>query len=324
MPSTRRAVLAGSAAAGATALFGRPLRAQAALIGAGNQAPGYYRFTLGDVRLTALNDGLWNRPIDRRFIRNVPFSTVRRAMAAAFMPSHSALPVPITALVVESGGKRVLIDTGSAGQIVDTAGTLNDNLAAAGIRPESIDIVLISHFHPDHIDDIKTKDNVRVFPNAEIKVPSAEWAYWMDDTHLRAAPADHKMYFLNARRIFADLAKEVTRFTPGEVAPGITAIAAPGHTPGHAAYAVASGRQSMLVLSDTAFHPALFVRHPEWQLSWDVDPVLAVKTRRRLLDRAAADRMLVQGYHFPFPASGHIARDGKGFSFVPVEWQPAP
>ena len=321
MSMTRRALLAGSAAVAGTSVFVGPAPAAAAPIGAKDQAPGYYRYKLGDARLTAVNDGIWNRPIDKTFVRNAPFAEVRRTMERAFMPSRAALPVPITGLVVDAGGKRVLIDTGSAGQIVDTAGTLNENLVSAGITAQSIDIILISHFHPDHIDNIKTKDNGRVFPNAEIKVSAAEWAYWMDDTHLRAAPAEKKMYFLNARRIFADIAQEVTRFAPGEVAPGITAIAAPGHTPGHTAFAVTSGRQSMLVLSDTSFHPALFVRHPDWQLVWDVDPALAVKTRRRLLDRAAADRMLVQGYHFPFPAVGHIVRTADAYDFVPELWQ---
>ena len=137
-----------------------------------------------------------------------------------------------------------------------------------------------------------------------------------------ASPAIRK-YFLNARRIFRDLAGEVKRFTPGsELAPGITAIAAPGHTPGHVAFAVASGIHSMLVLADTARNPELFVRHPEWQPSFDMDGLVAVGSRRRLLDQAAADRMLVHGYHFPFPAIGHIAKAGTGFELVPAMWQP--
>jgi glyoxylase-like metal-dependent hydrolase (beta-lactamase superfamily II) len=129
--------------------------------------------------------------------------------------------------------------------------------------------------------------------------------------------------FLNANRVFRGLATRVTRFEPGtEVAPGITSIAAFGHTPGHVVYAVADGHQSILVLCDTTNHPWLFVRHPDWQPIFDMDGMGAAAFRKQMLDRAAADRMLVQGYHFPFPATGHIARRGAGYDFIPVQWSP--
>jgi glyoxylase-like metal-dependent hydrolase (beta-lactamase superfamily II) len=185
-------------------------------------------------------------------------------------------------------------------------------------------VIAISHFHPDHINGVKTKDDELVFANAEILVSAPEWAFWMDDAKMSAAPEGLKGNFLNVRRIFGNIARDVRRYEPGqEVAPGITSIAAYGHTPGHTAFAVASGNQSMLVLSDTTNHPWLFVKNPEWQGSFDMDGNMAVATRRKLLDRAAADRMLVQGYHFPFPASGHIGREGKAYNFVPVVWQPS-
>jgi glyoxylase-like metal-dependent hydrolase (beta-lactamase superfamily II) len=216
-----------------------------------------------------------------------------------------------------------LIDAGTAGQVADTAGVMMANLAAAGIAPTAIDTVVISHFHPDHIDGLKTKDGDKVFTNAEILVPEPEWTYWMDDAAMTKAPDRIKLYFRNARRIFGDIAKDVRRFKPGaEVAPGITSIPAFGHTPGHCAFAIASGRQSMLAMSDAVRNPYLFARHPEWQPLFDMDGPLAVKTRKQMLDRAAADRMLVEAYHFPFPACGHIARSGKGYELVPVEWQP--
>ena len=145
----------------------------------------------------------------------------------------------------------------------------------------------------------------------------------MDDGQFNRAPDRIKLYFLNARRIFGDIAGEVRRFKPGaEVAPGITSIPAYGHTPGHTAFAVASGNQSVLLMGDAVRNPYLFARNPHWQPSFDMDGPLAVKTRRRMLDRAAADRMLVEAYHFPFPACGYIARSGRGYEFVPSEWRP--
>ena len=311
----RRAFMAGAAAlVGTTALPSPVLAAQQADI----QSTGFRRLRLGDVTVIAVHDGVWQRPIDAGFVPNAPFEAVQRAMAEASMPSTERLPTPFTPLVVETGGKRVLIDTGTGGQIAPTANAFATNLAAAGIDAQTIDIVLVSHFHPDHINGIKTKDNARVFLNAEIKVPAAEWAFWMDDANLRAAPAPMKIYFLNARRVFADITREVTRFTEGEVAPGIVAIPAPGHTPGHTVFTVSSGRETMLVLSDTTNHPALFARHPHWQPAIDMDGPAAAAVRRKLLDRAASERMLVQGYHFPFPACGTIVRAGSGYEFMPA------
>ena len=306
-------------AAGCAAL---PLSARAAAPAAKAQGPGVYRYKLGDIQLTALYDGIWYLPIDAKFVHNASAAEVDDALAADFLPP-SVLPISFTALLVNTGGKLVLIDTGTAGQIADSAGFMNANLAVAGIAPEAIDIILISHFHPDHIDGIKAKDGAKVFRNAEILVPEPEWKFWMDDGNMsRASGAVHR-YFLNARRIFNDIAKEVRPFKPGaEVAPGIVSLAAFGHTPGHTAFAIYSGGQSMLAMSDTAREPFLFVRHPQWQPSYDMDGPLAAKTRTEMLDRAAADRMLVEAYHFPFPACGHIVKSGAGYDLVPAMWAP--
>jgi glyoxylase-like metal-dependent hydrolase (beta-lactamase superfamily II) len=321
---SRREFLAGSAttaAAAAAALLTSPARAAAPL--SGQQAPAFYRTRLGDYELTAVHDGVWHRPIDATFVRGAACADVQKAMADAYMPHPGKLSIPFTPLVVNTGSKLVLIDTGSGGQMADTAGSLPANLAAAGIDPKAIDAIAISHFHPDHINGIKTKDDALAFPNAEIMVPAPELAFFMDDGNLSRASGSVRGVFLNARRVIKNIAKDVTPFEPGkEIAPGVTSIAAYGHTPGHVVYAVASGNASMLVLGDTTNRPELFARNPDWQPIFDMDGPLAVENRKRLLDRVAADRMLVQGFHFPFPASGHIAKEGKGYEFVPVAWQP--
>ena len=121
---------------------------------------------------------------------------------------HDKLATPFTTLIVNTGNKLVLIDTGTGGQIAPSAGALRDNLAAAGIDPKAVDQIVISHFHPDHINGIKDKDNNLIFPNAEIMVPAPEWAFWMDDANLNAAAGDLKLTFLNQRRIFSDIAKK--------------------------------------------------------------------------------------------------------------------
>lgn len=315
----RRAFLTGSALLAGAALT-PPAAARAPSATA--QGSGVYRYNLGSYQVTALYDGVWYVPIDEKFVRNASSAEVNDALAAAFLPPK-ILPISFTALLVNTGAKLVLIDTGTAGQIADTAGSLLDNCKAAGIDPKAVDTILISHFHPDHIDGIKTKDGAKIFPNAEIVVPGPEWDFWMDDANMSKAEGAVKRYFLNARRIFKDIAKDVRRFKPGnEVAPGIVSVAAYGHTPGHTAFAIHSGNQSMLAMSDTVRNPYLFARHPDWQPAFDMDGPQAVETRRRMLDRVAADRMLIEAYHFPFPACGHIAKTASGYEFVPTEWKP--
>jgi len=314
---SRRKLLTGSVAS----VLAGPA-AFAAVPKASMQGPGVYRSKLGDFQLTALYDGTWFLKIDDEFVRNAGLADVNKALAAAFLPPR-VLPISFTILLINTGSKLVMIDAGTAGQVADTAGVMMDNLAAAGIQPAAIDTIVISHFHPDHIDGLKTKDGEKVFPNAEILVPEPEWNYWMDDGEMSRAPNRIRVYFLNARRIFGDIGNEVRRFKPGaEIAPGITSIPAFGHTPGHTAFAVASRNQSVLVMSDTVRNPYLFARHPDWQPLFDMDGPMAVKARRQMLDRASADRMLVEAYHFPFPASGHIVRNGKGYELVSEEWRP--
>jgi glyoxylase-like metal-dependent hydrolase (beta-lactamase superfamily II) len=315
---SRRSLLTATALAGAA--FAMPADAGAPL--AGIQGPGVYRFKLGDYQLTALFDGVWYLPIDDKFVRNASGAEVNQALAAAFLPPD-ILPISFTALMVNTGAKLVLIDAGTAGQVADTAGSMLDNLKVAGVDPKAIDTILISHFHPDHIDGIKSKDGAKIFPNAEILVPEPEWTFWMDESNMGMAKGPVHRYFLNARRIFKDTAREVRQFRPGaEVAPGIVSVPAYGHTPGHTAFAIHSGNQSMLAMSDTVRNPYLFARNPDWQPTFDMDGPQAVAARREMLDRVVADRMLVQAYHFPFPACGHMVKSSTGYELVPVEWQP--
>lgn len=312
---TRRNLFAGASLAVAGAL-----PAQAAAPAAARQAPSVYRYRIGDFEITALYDGVWYRPIDEKFIRHADYADVQKEMSDAFMPQQK-LATPFTTILVNTGKKLILLDTGTGGQIADTAGSFSENLTAAGIDPKTIDTIVISHFHPDHINGIKTKDNTLIFPNAEIMVPQAEWAFWTDDANMRAAPDGLKIAFHNVRRIFADMAKDVTRYEPfHRIAPGVETVAAPGHTPGHTVFVLESGKDALMVLSDTTQHPALFARHPDWQPQFDIDGPAAVATRKKLLDRAAADRMLVTGYHFPFPACGHIVKRGSGYEHVPLLW----
>lgn len=319
----RRALLAGSAALVASSLL--PLAvpsAFAAAPAARRQVPGAYRYKLGEFELTAVTDGIGRRPLDPGFIRNAKVEDVKRALEDAFLPIDT-LAIPFTALLVNTGNRMVLIDAGNGVMSGSSAGLLAENMTAAGIEPAAVDSVVISHFHGDHINGVRARSGELVFPNAEILVPEAEWAFWMDEGQMSRAPEAMKGAFKASRRVFGPNAKEVRRFAAeAELVPGLKAVPAPGHTPGHTAFRISSGGQQLLLLSDTTSHPALFVRNPTWQAAFDMDGEKATETRRRLLDMAVADRLLVQGYHFPFPASGHIAKDGDRYRYVPIDWNP--
>ncbi len=329
MTFTRRAILASSALAAAP--LAAPALAQTASSsasqspspgGGSRQAPGFYRYKVGDIEVTAIHDGFARRPLEG-FVRNAELSQVQQAMQEAFLPSD-ALPIVFTTLVLRQNDRLTLIDTGNGDSGAPTTGLWMANFRAAGFDPAQVNTVVISHFHGDHINGLRLKDGTAVFPKAEIMVPAAEWDFWMDDARMNQAPEGMKGAFQGVRRVFGPVAKDVKRYDANkEIVPGLTSVAAPGHTPGHTAFMLSSGSGKLMVLSDITNHPALFVRNPDWAAVFDMDADQARATRRRMLDMAASERAQVSFYHAPFPATGHIAKEGNGFRFVPVQWSPA-
>jgi len=323
---SRRHLLAGVAAAGAaTALtpFAMPT-ARAAVPPAGAQAPGFYRYKVGDYECTSISEGANVFPIPDTFVRNISKDEAIKAAEAAYMPK-GMLVVPFNPQVVNTGSKLAVFDTGfGPGGTNPRIGNMVANMTAAGIDPKAVDIVILSHLHPDHANGIKAADGALVFPNAEIKVPAVDWAFWMSDENMAKAP--NKMmqdYFANTRKVYAGLMDKVTKYEWGkEVAPGITAIDAAGHTPGHTAFAVASGNARVLLQSDVTNIPELFLRNPDWHVAFDVDPQKAVETRRKFYDMAAAEKAPVVGFHFTFPSVGYVEKDGNGYRLVPIAWNP--
>lgn len=328
MPLTRRAILASTTLAASP--FGGAAFAQtssqpatAAPAGAGaGQAPGFYRYKVGDIEVTAINDGFAVRPLEG-FVRNAEFTQVQQAMQEAFLP-NVALSIPFTTLVLRQNGRVTMIDAGNGDMGAPTSGRWMANFRAAGFDPAQVNTVVISHFHGDHINGLRLRDGSAVFPRAEVMVPAAEWGFWMDDARMNQAPEAMRPAFQNVRRVFGPIAADVKRFEADkEIVPGLTSVAATGHTPGHSAFMVSSGNGKLLVMSDTTNHPALFVRNPDWSAVFDMDADQARATRRRMLDMAASERTQVAFYHAPFPATGYIAKDGNSFRFVPAQWSSA-
>ena len=317
---TRRGLIGGAGAS--SAMLALPSQSLAGAPPANKQAPSFYRSKLGDFELTVVSDGARPIPLPPRFVRNVPNEEVLKAAEEAHMPKGTVF-APFNPMVVNTGSKLVMIDTGY-GPVSPTVGMLPQSLAAAGIDPKSIDIVLISHMHGDHINGIKNPDGSLAFPNAEIKVPAVDWAYWMDDANAAKAPEGFfKASFGFCRKIFGDIKTRVTIFQWGsEVAPGIIAIDTPGHTPGHTSFVIQSGSSKILYQADVTNVPDLFLRNPEWQVMFDSEPEKAVITRKRFYDMAAAENLIISGYHFPFPGLGWVEKAGTGYRLIPAPWNP--
>ena len=327
MELTRRHALAGAAALAASPLLPTaPARAAAPL--ADKQAPSYYRYKVGDAQVTAISDGVNTFALPETFVLNAKKDDVNAALEKAFLPKDK-VSIDFAPLVINTGGKLVVVDTGNGpGAFASSKGNVGQfasNLAAAGIDPKSIDMVVISHFHGDHINGLLTADNVLAFPNAEVLVPAVEWKYFMDDGEMGKQTTERmKGVFANARRVLeAGLKKKVTPYEHGkDVAPGLQAVATLGHTPGHTSFILSSGSDKVFIQSDVTNHPAVFVTNPGWHAFFDQDADLAEKSRRRVYDMMVADKLMVQGFHYPFPGLGNVEKDGSGYRVVPAPWNP--
>lgn len=286
---------------------------------AGSAAAGFRRMALsGGAHVVALSDGVVRRPMDASFVRNASLAQVQAALASAGLPTDHIM-VPYTCFVLELGGKRYLLDSGFADNGPPGTGLLHTHMRAAGIDPASIDAVVLSHMHGDHVNGLRRKDGTLVYPKAMVYVPEPEHAYWMDAARRDAAAPAARGGFLAVQRVLKDYpAAQLKLFTPGSaVVGGIESIAAFGHSPGHTALAYGSGRQRFTFIGDTAHFPALFVRNPTWQVMFDMDPARAQATRAALLGRLAQEGGLVGGYHFPMPSLGTIRKGaGEGFDWV--------
>jgi glyoxylase-like metal-dependent hydrolase (beta-lactamase superfamily II) len=324
---TRRAVLAGAAATTALSPLGSIPSAHAAAPLAGKQAPGWYRYKVGSFEVTAATDGARANPLTDTFIRNVKRDDINKALEAGYMEKDK-ITVPYTPIAVNTGSKLVVIDTGLGPALYEQSkgavGQFHSNLAAAGIDRGAVDAVILSHFHGDHINGLLTADNKPAFPNAEILVPAGEWKFWNDDGEMSKATGNALVEgnFKNIKRVFGALGNKVTPYEPGkEVVPGITSVATHGHTPGHVSHIIASGNAKVMVQADVTNVP-LFVQNPGWVIQFDMDGPAAEATRRKFYDMLVAEKMLVQGFHYPFPSLGHVEKAGTGYRVVPVPWSP--
>ncbi len=278
------------------------------------QAPGFYRFKLGDYTLTVINDGINRLPNPAGgFVKNASAADVQAALESNFLPTgHYDITFNLT--VLQTGRETILFDTGTGGLLAPTAGRMWDNLAAAGIDPASVDRIIFTHFHGDHVSGLVTREGAARFAKAELVVPAAEWAFWTGD----GAPAQAKTMVANRFAPYQGRVKQVA--SNADLGSGITGIPTPGHTPGHTTYGIQSGSASLIVLGDVTNAPVFNLNNPGWHIAFDQDPVMAEASRRAFFDRAAADKTPIIGYHWPFPAVGRVRKQGSGYALAPIEW----
>lgn len=327
MDLTRRHALAGAAAIAVVPLLPANFASAAAPV-ANKQNASFYRYKVGDAEVTVVSDGSTTFPLGDSFVLNVKKDEVNAALEKAFRP-RDKMTINFGPLVINTGGKLVVVDTGNGPAAFAASkganGQFASNMAAAGIDPKNVDIVVISHFHGDHVNGLLTADNQPAFPNAEVLVPAVEWKFWMDDGEMSRASGERMTgLFKNNRRVFeAGLKKKVTPYEWGkEVAPGMLAVETIGHTPGHTSYVLSSGSDKVFIQSDVTNDPDLFARNPGWHLMFDQDPAQAETTRRKIYDMVVAERMRVQGFHYPFPGLANLEKDGTGYRWIPAPWNP--
>ena len=270
-------------------------------------------FSIGTLDCIAVNDGDMEYDASE-YVANAPTAEVASALELhGHQPDR--IPSPYSGLVIRTDSHLVLIDTGAGGLTPDV-GKLHGNLRRAGIEPNEIDTVVLTHGHPDHIGGNVDADGHPAFPNARHVMFRREWDYWVDEAIL-AGP-------LAVLRGVGEAEPAAIPGPGGTPRPrhrdraGIEALEAAGHTPGHMAVAVRSGGDELLYISDAAIHP-IHLEHPDWYPIWDYDPVAAVAAKRRLCERATSAGSLVLAFHFPpFPSLGHITKHDGGWQWEPV------
>ncbi len=318
-----------SAAAGLSGLvlgagFDKPALAQAkpaVLPTAGNA--GVYRFRVGDISATVLSDGVIGGP-PRIYASDASELELNEALRQAFLPPDH-LTLNLNTLLLETGGRRILLEAGAGQTMGPNGGKIFANLAALGLRPEDIDAIVISHTHPDHVGNLRAADGGKAFPRATVFAPRADWQFFVSsdpDLSYMPVPEDFRRRFGAAiKDSVAPYARDVELYDAGsEIVPGLTTLTAAGHTPGMANFLVHSGDAQLLLTADLAYHPVVNIDHG-WLPGPDRDKETAQAARQRIFDRAASERMLVLGFHYPFPGLGRMLKLDSAYAWVPAQWQ---
>lgn len=272
-----------------------------------------HRFNHGDFEIMVVSDGHLVLPTS--LLAPDAAAPVRMAVLEQGGSTGPDYEPAANATLIRTSSDLILFDTGGVGYQPST-GQLSSNLEASGIDPRSITKVVFTHGHPDHIWGTVLPDGNLRYPNATYYSGADEWDFWMSDDVWTRLPTAQHPFAAGAQRQYAAVRDRVTMLQPGDdVVAGIRVLDTPGHTPGHISFEV-SGGDGLIIAGDTVTAPWVFFPHPEWTFGFDADHETAIASRKRLLDRAARDRTMLLGYHWPYPGVGFAERKGSGYRYI--------
>jgi glyoxylase-like metal-dependent hydrolase (beta-lactamase superfamily II) len=288
----------------------------------GVASPGWHRFSIGDFEVTVISDGPLPMTPPSSGYSEAPASEIEQLLGDHFLPIDKLL-LGQNAVLVNNGRQLALIDTGmgdSMGPISHmfgpSTGHLVNNLRASGVEPEHIDVIMLSHGHPDHCWGLVDANGEAVFKNAELAVNENELNHWLDESSASVSEFA-KVTVSGARKNFSPYLDRLILTKDGRaVISGVSTFACPGHSVAHQGFIIESDGQMLVNIADLAHHHVLALRNPAWEMSTDTDPKEAARSRLRMLDMLATDRAPVLGYHFPWPGAGHIVRAGSGYAWA--------
>jgi glyoxylase-like metal-dependent hydrolase (beta-lactamase superfamily II) len=310
---SRRSLFALGAGLGATTMFGGKALARAPKLD--TQPSYFYRFNFGGAQVTVVSDGpLPLGPPKGTFI-GIPDEDIKKMLTDNFL-SPDNIVLEQNSPIVNMGDKLVLFDTGmgTSKAFGPTTGRQQKSMMEAGIKPEDIDAVVFTHAHIDHIGGVVDDAGRVLFPNAQFYIAQSDFDYWTDEGKMGSPLKD---FVIHARKNLLPVRDRLVFYKDGqEILPGVTAMAAPGHTVGHHIFMVTSEGKSFAFLGDLTHHQILLLEKPRMQFSYDTDPKQAAESRVKMLDMLAANKIPVMSYHYPWPGYGHVVKTAEGFHYI--------
>ena len=276
------------------------------------------KISIGDKEISIVSDGLMNLPLSF-VLPDTPKDEIARLFKAYGLPMDGGYHPDCNPTLLKTGDRVVMFDAGAGPAFMTSTGKLAANLESAGIDVGAVTDVILTHAHPDHIWGVVDDFDELLFPEAAYHINQAEWDYWRAEDTLQRTPESRKAFVAGARNRFGAIEERVKFFKGGdEILSGVEAVATPGHTPGHTSFAIHGGGETVMVIGDAISNVAVSFERPDWHWGADVDQELGAQTRFKLLDRLAADKGRLIGFHLPYPGAGQVVTSGNAYRFVPA------